>query len=764
MRKTSRRPKSSAASPPSSHAAAETSQFWVSPKLVLAAWLVVFVGYLAVFYATPLTNSGAQPLRRVMFLLMAFTPEFFLSTWTGNGMPVAVFDRLPVLLVASFILVWAGVIGWAALSTLDLTRRLSWCEQLVFAEGMGLNLLSLATLAAGLAGWLSRPFAWMAPLAIASGAWFAWAIWRRRHNPPAFVEASQGKAEPHREVWWFAAGAPALFVIIWGAMMPPWEFDVREYHLQAPKEWFLQGRIDFLPHNVYANMPLASEMHAVFAMGLMPGERNWWWGALVGKTVMAFAAPLTALGLFAAGRRFFSQQAGVVAALVYLTVPWIAHAALAGLNDHVVAFYTFLGFYGLLLWRNDRGWPLLALAGFFAGGAAGCKYPGLVFAAVPLAVIALGIEWRRERQSAAVATEATSADSQPSGETRTFRRGPVVSLLRVGMIFTIAALLGGGLWYGKNWVLAGNPFYPLLYNVFGGKSWTPEQNEQWTRAHQVPQSAEQGPYAPHRLMRAISQVTWRGEWLSPLVMPLLLLAALQARNRRVLALAAGLALFIYAAWWLLTHRIDRFWLPALPLLALLAGAGAAWSDNVVWRRGVLAAVLFGVLANTLVIASPWVSDNRIFVALEALRTDIDDPEHDRLGRVNAAHAVLNRVVPPGGVALLVGDAQPFDLEMPALYNTCFDDCVLETLMTGRNPQERRQALHSRGVTHVFVHWGEIYRYREPGNYGYSDYPQPAVFQELVQQGVLRPIWPEDASPPLTLKGNPMPQVFEVDPP
>ena len=32
-------------------------------------------------------------------------------------------------------------------------------------------------------------------------------------------------------------------------------------------------------------------------------------------------------------------------------------------------------------------------------------------------------------------------------------------------------------------------------------------------------------------------------------------------------------------WWLLTHRLDRFWLPMLRPLAVLAGLGADWSGR-----------------------------------------------------------------------------------------------------------------------------------------------------------------------------------------
>ena len=58
---------------------------------------------------------------------------------------------------------------------------------------------------------------------------------------------------------------PVAFVLL-AAVLPPADFDVREYHLQVPKEWLQAGRIEFLPHNVYGNMPLGAEMQALLAM------------------------------------------------------------------------------------------------------------------------------------------------------------------------------------------------------------------------------------------------------------------------------------------------------------------------------------------------------------------------------------------------------------------------------------------------------------------------------------------------------------------
>jgi hypothetical protein len=92
--------------------------------------------------------------------------------------------------------------------------------------------------------------------------------------------------------------------------------------------------------------------------------------------------------------------------------------------------------------------------------------------------------------------------------------------------------------------------------------------------------------------------------------------------------------------------------------------------------------------------------------------------------------------------LLVGDAQPFDLEVPVTYNTVFDDSLFEQLARDRTPEEVRAALLERGISHVYVDWAEIARYRSPGNYGISDFLDPRVFEALVASGVLKRLPPQ----------------------
>ncbi len=207
----------------------------------------------------------------------------------------------------------------------------------------------------------------------------------------------------------------------------------------------------------------------------------------------------------------------------------------------------------------------------------------------------------------------------------------------------------------------------------------------------------------------------------------------------------------FALWWLLTHRIDRFWVPVLPIVALVAGGAASSATTTPWRRGLMALVGVGALWNFVVITSGiGGGDNRYLESLDRLKLDPS--------RIAPWHAWLNTHTPAGQSVLSVGDAQVFDLEVPVLYNTVFDPSVFESIVRDergslRGPAEIRERL--RGVAFVYVNWSEIARYRSPGNYGFSSFVEPAIFERLVAEGVLAPPVPEFADLPV--------QVFPVRP-
>ncbi|MCA9145675.1 MAG: hypothetical protein KDB05_22940 [Planctomycetales bacterium] len=690
----------------------------------VVAFGVATFGYFIFFIAS-------EP-KRGLILSLSLLPDQLVHSWCdGDWSRFALLDRTPLIAASAGLLLVAYLAGRLVMERVGADDGLSQLELVVFATGVGLNLISLYTLVVGLAGGLQFRLAFILPgVAILVATVIRWREWFPVSESFAAIRSVVGSWFTERSTTNLAAWTclPFVIVILMGSLLPPWHFDTREYHSQVPKEWYEQGAVSFMPHNVYGNMPLGAEMHAIVGMNLLSGKDNWWWGALVGKAIIAAYAPLTALALIGFGRRFLQPTAGMIAAFVFISTPWITHVSTSGLIDGASAFYLLATFYGLMIWYQRRrtdesSTPALLLAGFLAGSAVACKYPAVLFVVIP-GIVATGCLPLRKLH------------------------------LRQALTFALAVALACGLWFGKNLVLAENPTYPLLYSVFGGKTRTAEKDLQWTTAHGPPRDAAGRSFSWNSMKDSASLLFVRSEFASPLLLPLAVLGLISRRHRRLVLALAAIVVFNVVAWWLLTHRIDRFLVPILPVIALLAGIGATSYCDRVWQRTTIAILCAGFAFNLVFVTSPLPGDNRFLTSYDVLRRDEPTDGPFSAEHMHRAHKYLNANVRPGFAVMAVGEAQVFDFEMPVLYNTCFDDCVFETMTKDRTNDERMDALREKRISHVFVFWYELDRYRSPGNYGYSDYVTPELIrQEFVDRGILREI-------PLGLEpGNS--QLFEV---
>src|SRR5262249_3441032 len=156
-------------------------------------------------------------------------------------------------------------------------------------------------------------------------------------------------------------------------------------------------------------------------------------------------------------------------------------------------------------------------------------------------------------------------------------------------------------------------------------------------------------------------------------------------------------------------RLDRFWIPLLPALAMLAAIGADAIRRTAWSI-LLAAVLgVSILSNLAYVSTvlcgfnEWTGDYRV------LRRRVP-------ATITPSLAALNAVLPTDSKVLLVGQAAVFYLDHPLVYNTVFNHETIENLARDRSPDQVRRALRERGITHVYVDWPEIARYRSPGHY------------------------------------------------
>lgn len=787
-------------------------------------WLLAYAVF---FYGFSLPNNPAVSRRDIWLAL----PELLLANVLpappeANALPSGwcyLPQRFDLMLVAGVILAGAWGLGHLIVRLLSLAGRkqrsrldrLLFAERTVFAFGLGLSGLSLITLGCGLAGWLSRPLLG-GLLAVFVAIELGLRLWKRlrrkRVVDPNHEDAERRISAAERGVRYtvfgtrYATGfpvaclltiAPFLLAMLLGSMLPPVDFDVKEYHLQGPKEFFQNGQITFLPHNVYTSFPSLTEMLSLLAMVL---RDDWYRGALAGKAVLMSFAPLTALALYAAGRRWFSPTVGWLAATVHLTTPWVYRISIIAYVEGGLTFYLFATLLAVMLLAENRVpkmdnrrqqafephdenpetgdavpgteysvprtqssaaahdsslipdrsslIPFSLLAGLLAGSAMACKYTGVLQVVIPLggAVCLAPIVLKRPANNAM----------------------PLRTAVQSAGVFGLGVLLTIGPWLLKNTVETGNPVYPLMYSVFGGRDWDADLNAKWWAGHSPP------TYSPNDLAVKFIDVTAKSDWLSPLLFSLAPLALLLGRNRksvRWLGLYAG---FLFLAWWTFTHRIDRFWVPMIPVISLLAGIGAAgplrlagvigprpslwdsseaaaggttrrevsrhrraaWTPNRWWKLGCGAFIAFAVLFNLAFITTPLCGYNQYLSDLGAARRDTQT-ESMRL---------LNQSLPPESKVLCVGEAQVFDARFRVVYNTVFDDSIVQqwcaepergvpaTELSLKPAAEIRRTFQKHGITHVFVNWEEILRYRT--TYGYTDFVTPKRFADLQRRGVL----------------------------
>jgi len=339
-----------------------------------------------------------------------------------------------------------------------------------------------------------------------------------------------------RILWAFIFVAAVLCLL--GAVTPPFEYDELEYHLGAPSEYIKAGKIIFLPHNFYSNLPQLTEM--LYLLGLVTRSD------IATKMLHWCFGLLSAAAIYAVAGKLWSRRVGLMAAALFYCMPFVQDLSQTARIDLATTFYATLAFGGALLAFDGSRW--VWLAGLAAGGAVATKWT-----AIPVVLL-------------------------PCGLWLLFTHRSVVGVFLAGL----APLP----WLLKNWAFTGNPIYPLLSR---SEHWSAEQAGVFAAKHYARFDAT-------GLAQFFERV-WQYSFVENGALPALLLAAplaLLIRDNGRLRRAAGLYLLAYLGWYLLTFRPWRFLFPVLPVAALL---GACALDSVgKWCRGIVVAVWLTGLA------------------------------------------------------------------------------------------------------------------------------------------------------------------------
>jgi 4-amino-4-deoxy-L-arabinose transferase-like glycosyltransferase len=465
-----------------------------------------------------------------------------------------------------------------------------------------------------------------------------------------------------------------------GALVPPFEYDELEYHLGALADYQRVGHIVFLPHNFYSNLPQLTEMLYLLATTLTSD--------IAAKLLHWLFGILGALAVFGVARRLWSQSVGLTAAALFYCTPFVQDLGQTARIDLATAFFAMLAFGALVIWNEDEERELVWLSALCAGAAVATKWPAIPVVLFPLVGL---LAFRRK-----------------------FRLLPVFGLLAMVMIVP---------WLVKNWLLAGNPVYPLFHQ------WIPSPH--WTETQAAMFSAKHSPTFGWGSIGQFFLLLWNYSFVETGAVPLLLMTAplilLIPRPELAAKRTGWLVAGACAGWFCFTFRPWRFLFPAFGI----AAAVGAFAMEKLGReatvryalRVAVGVVILGSLAtlalNDLVDAeNPERLPPQMNFVQYALGQFTRDEFVARMGKGVLEPIVwMNDNLPRGAKVLYVGESRVYYAKHPVLWSTAFDQHPLTAMSNeAKTSEELLAALRARGITHVYVNFSELSRLQHSYNY------------------------------------------------
>lgn len=601
----------------------------------------------------------------------------------------------------------AGLAGGWIVRALKLGSR---PDRLVLGAGLGIGLLSLIVLGLGVAGWMNRPVAigLVVILGLSGTVRLLTELDIEGFTKPTREDVERPQTTPSAErigPWGLIGPFIGLFlaIAIAGAALPPgilWAeegngYDVLEYHLAAPSEWHEAGRITFLDHNVYSNMPMAGAMLSLLMMTLHGDPIE---AAFMATFVNVVLALLLVAVAWRAGS-LFSRSAGLAASVVMATCPWIAYlSAVAFVEIGMLA----MGMCSLVAIihaeREDRSaWRWLLVAGWLAGLSCGFKYTAVVMIAIPMGGLAL------------------------------FYRKPWSERVKGLVIFAAATLVTFSPWLIRSVAHTGNPVFPLAYSVFGAdeRCWDAELDARWRAAHGALGAGDLEAPTPTRLI----QRTLADFRLGPVIVLLAFAGAFMRRDRWSIGLA-GVLVWQVLIWAFATHQLARFAVVLLVPLTVMS----SWLFARPPRRWIPRVAVVVIIAG-----ATW----QLYRLGTLYYHHVPENSPDAYGRTNwfetgqwpgTGHFGAINGLDDASYVMLVGEARGFYLRRAFEYATVFNRHPLaEAAGRLRDAERVMEWLRDRGTTHVLVHWSEMKRLR--GSYGFYPEIDADLFGRLEKAGL-----------------------------
>lgn len=226
---------------------------------------------------------------------------------------------------------------------------------------------------------------------------------------------------------------PAVLI----ALAPPFMRDTLVYHLAMPKNYIATHALTYTFENFYSAFPKGYEMLLTLLLNLA-GDR-------AAQLFSVFQELAAVFGIYVLVAAKYEKITALICAIGYATIPTAVYYSGCGYVEPSIALALVSTLLLLSAYARQPSGALAFLCGLPAGWLMSLKYTGVLYLGLLGLVLAYAL--RQEKPKRAVG--------------------------QLGLY--LLAALPGTFWMARNWVVLGNPVYPLAYDIFGGRGWDAER-------------------------------------------------------------------------------------------------------------------------------------------------------------------------------------------------------------------------------------------------------------------------------------------------
>lgn len=464
----------------------------------------------------------------------------------------------------------------------------------------------------------------------------------------------------------------ALFLLnILASLTPPYAGDAIGYHLPPARDYLQAHKLVWLKGNVLSNQPAAAGM--LFTIGFAAG------GEYFPNLIHCLFGLLTACGIYFFGRRFSGRIGASLGALIFYLIPSVARISSWAYIDLGLTYWVILGLFTWFFWRLNGFRGALIISAVFFGLAMGSKYTGLVLFSVMAIMVGIecaGIKDRRDR---------------------------------IGMIFIWVgiAMIVASPWYLKNLFLTGNPCYPMLYSIFGGREWDAVRAADFRSIIMGGMRMNLIDYLilPWNLtVRAGYGYEAYDGIIGPVFLIFLPLLIFVKRKNYWIRFSGIYSVVYFFIWAFISLKIRKL-TPVLPVISLITGVAIA---NVIKGRyskflKAMVLLVFGITVgiNLQSVIAEAIKINPIIVI--SGKETRDEFLSRRIYNYRAVD-YMNRCLPPGsGILFIYGGNAWYYSRHKTVVDSIFQDYTIkELLRRSGSPGELKELMLGRGITHILI--------------------------------------------------------------